>query len=115
MLGVSKTEGMTGALAPEMWQGSDQDRLKTIEYVIQDAKLTVDLAQEIDKQNGLFGWTTKRGKPKWIKLGELLSCKEALEIPEPDVSWMANPKKREDMYKWLEDKDEDKENTLLHT
>jgi hypothetical protein len=102
MLRSDKTEGMSGALAPQMWQGSKDDRLKTIEYVIQDAKLTVDLAKAIDVQSGLFGWITQRGRPKWIRLGELLSCKDSLLIPEPDTSWMSNPKKREEMYQWMQ-------------
>lgn len=101
MLKSDKTEGMTGALAPEMWQGSDADRLKTIEYVIQDAKLTVDLALEIEKQKGLFGWITKKGRPKWVRLGELVSCKEASEFVEVDTSWMSRPIKREGFYEWL--------------
>ena len=102
MLKTQKTEGMSGAQAPVMWQGGDVDRLKVLEYVIQDAKLTLDIAKEINNRSGLIGWITKKGLGKLMykKMGKLLTCKEALSLPEPDTSWMTHPILREQFYMW---------------
>ena len=47
----AKTEGMSGATAPEMW--TDGKRQEVIDYCIQDTKLTLDLANACQADHGL--------------------------------------------------------------
>ena len=94
-----KTEGMSGALAPIMWKGTDEDRKKVIEYVIQDAKTTYEVYKAIEEHK-YIKWTSKSGKPQFMPIPKWLTVKECLSLPLPDTSWMTNPMKREDMYSW---------------
>ena len=63
-LGVGdKTEGMSGALAPEMWQETIEDQECVLQYVEQDARLTAQVARVLTiADDGLY-WITKAGQP----------------------------------------------------
>lgn len=99
-MGLSgKTEGMHGDLAPVMWRMSTEDRYKVLEYVGQDTKLVVDLAEIVEKKHGML-WTSKSGKPVYCPVPKLLTVKECLSLPKVDTSWMTNPKSREDYFAW---------------
>jgi len=111
-----KTEGIHGDLAPLMWQGRQdllppelagmnlvQLRSKTLEYVGQDARTTLELAEVVEKQ-GYLKWVSKSGKTNIFFLNKpdgWLSVEKALELPEPDQSWMSNPKKRSEFLEWI--------------
>ena len=56
----AKTEGMSGATAPEMW--TDGKRQEVIDYCIQDTKLTLDLANACQADHGLI-WIADQAKP----------------------------------------------------
>lgn len=122
-----KTEGMHGDLAPILWSGwpdwaGDEIRARVeslgvepgtkeaqalcLEYVGQDAKLTADVYEAILETRRVY-WTTRRGtmsrypwQPAVIN-GRLLTVKEALGLPEPDTSWMTEPRTRADWLTWL--------------
>ena len=128
-LGVGgKTEGMHGDLAPFIWSGNleaatDEQREQIsalsvepgtrkaqdlcLEYVGQDAKLTADVYKALLDQRYVY-WTTQRGTQSrypWTpetKDGRLLTVNESLLIPEPDTSWMSNPRTRADLLKWTQ-------------
>jgi len=94
-----KTEGMHGDLAPQMWANSLEDRNKVLEYVKQDAKTTFEVYAESSKCKAIT-WISKSGKLQYISIPFWKSVIECLEIPLPDVSWMAKPLLRADFLEW---------------
>jgi len=99
-MGLSgKEEGLSGALAPRLWaEGRQQD---VINYVIQDVETTLDLAL-ICEQRRQLRWTTRRGTIGELKLPKgWLSVRNAMNLPEPDTSWMTNPWSRKKFLDWL--------------
>jgi hypothetical protein len=95
-----KTEGMQGSLAPVMWAKSLDDRLKVLEYVGQDARTTLEIAEATENQSG-FKWISKSGKAQTFRLTEWMPVKDCIaSIAKPDNAWMTNPKSREDFMAW---------------
>lgn len=97
-----KTEGMSGAKAVEMWEtGNLDEQRQVIEYVRQDARVTLDIIQTIE-QRGAISWPTKAGRLSHHKLERgLLSVRECLALPLPDTSWMTDPWPREKFSGWI--------------
>ena len=94
-----KPEGMSGILAPGMW--AEGKRQEVLDYVAQDVRTTLDLAAACEKQ-GSFRWITRRGSVKRMPLPEgWLDVGAALELPEPDTSWMSTPWPRSKFTGWL--------------
>ena len=94
-----KTEGMSGVLAPELWERGQYDRV--LQYVEQDARCTLKLA-EAGERSGRLRWLSRRGGTRDMALPKgWLSVDEALKLPLPDTSWMSNPIKRESFTDWL--------------
>ena len=126
-LGVTgKLEGMHGSLAPLMWnaefpilspndaaeisamglsRGSREAQDLCIEYVVQDAKATYDVYKSLVVK-GAFYWTTRSGhrsKYPWVprkKYNRILTCEEANTTPEPNTSWMDEPRSRSEYVGW---------------
>jgi len=94
-----KTPGMTGADAPRYWA---QERYEEVpEYLAQDVRTTVDVAQACEERGALL-WTSQRGNPQGIDLPSgWLPVLEALKLAEAETSWMTNPPKRNDFTAWL--------------
>lgn len=103
-LGVGgKLQGMSGSLAPDLWeQGRDRQDL-VLKYVRQDALLTAKVLLAIYRR-GWFQWRARSGNIQQAALpmvsGRLMTVCEALKLPEPDVSWMDSPMTRESFYLW---------------
>lgn len=95
---AGKTEGMSGAKAPELWQAGEYD--KVLEYVGQDVITTLHVAQTVARQKG-FDWRAKSGRMNSIRLKQWLTVSEALALPEPDTSWMSQPWPRSKFTEWL--------------
>lgn len=93
-----KPEGMHGDLAPVMWANGQYQEV--IDYVIQDSRTTLDVANLTTKMRALM-WTTKKGYRSSIRINEWKPVKECFAIPEPDTSWMTKPMKRKDLASWL--------------
>lgn len=94
-----KLAGMCGALAPQAWAAGEHR--KVIDYCVQDVRATLELAMEGDRQRE-FRWMTQQGKLRKIPLpAGWQSVDEALRLPGPDVSWMADPSRRDDFTRWL--------------
>lgn len=100
---AGKTKGMHGALAPAMWAQGEQN--KVLEYVKQDVITTTEVYEAIVEMGHLV-WTSKKGRLNtWSpKSGRLLTVSEALELPEPNTSWMDRPFTREKFCGWALDK-----------
>jgi len=73
-------------------------------YVAQDAKLTADVYRAVCEGKRL-PWIARSGRPNaWYPTmsdSRLLTVNEALEIPEPDTSWMSRPRLRSDVMSWI--------------
>jgi len=119
---TGKIAGMRGEIAPSMWSGVDDTELaKSLEaqtdlkpgsieaqemvlkYVQQDA---VTATEVIEKANriGHVTWVSRSGKKNrwWLPTPALLSVAECLALPEPDTSWMSEPRTRDEYAGWLE-------------
>jgi len=92
-----KTEGMDGALAPDLWARGERD--KVLEYVRQDARTTLDVALAVEEEKALY-WTSSYGNLKTWYTDRWLTVQEAMALPFPDVSWMDNPWPRSKFYNW---------------
>lgn len=93
-----KTDGMDGVKAPEMWNRGEYG--KVLEYVVQDVRTTLDVAQAVEDDGWLY-WTSKSGRPQAIKIERWLSVVESMELPLPDTSWMDEPWDRSKFVGWL--------------
>ncbi len=94
-----KTEGMSGEMAPILWQQGQYDQV--LGYVAQDAQVTLDLGLIVD-QCRTIRWKSNTGNPQYVQLPKgWLPVSEALKMPEPDISWMKNPVRRRDYLTWI--------------
>lgn len=99
-MGLSgKTEGMSGALAPQLWAEGKFDEV--LAYVAQDARTTLEVALAIEQRRGLT-WIAKSGKRNSLPIERLLTVVEALQLPEPDTAWMKEPMPRSRFTGWME-------------
>ena len=118
-LGVEgKTEGMSGALAPQMWRQGWQEQAKVLRYVCQDARATVDVYNALVTQRVLH-WTTRAGRrtrspwaPTFVTADgptallsvpyRLPTVREVTQYCEPaDTSWMSfQPTPLDAYYGW---------------
>ncbi len=99
-LGIpGKPPGMSGLLAPQLWaKGRYQDVLN---YVIQDVHIILQVASKCDASRR-FEWITRRGSLSSMDLPRgWLTVRDALRLPEPDISWMNSPIPRCEFNQWL--------------
>jgi RNase_H superfamily len=94
-----KPPGMSGIKAPALWV---QGRFKEVlDYVAQDVRTAMQLAQMCEHRKKLE-WITRKGTKSSMPLPKgWLTVKEALKLPEPDTSWMSDPLPRSDFTAWL--------------
>ncbi|MGQ9780186.1 MAG: ribonuclease H-like domain-containing protein [Bacillota bacterium] len=84
----SVLKGMTGAMAPELWSRGEYEAV--LAYLKQDTLMTLRLAQSV-LATKIIRWTSNRGTPQEVFVPRLLSVRDCLKLPEPDVSWMNFP------------------------
>jgi hypothetical protein len=94
-----KPPGMSGIKAPQLWaQGRFQE---VLDYVSQDVRTAIAIAQAAEKRRQ-FHWITRKGTKSTMALPKgWLSVREALQLPEPDTSWMTRPLKRQQFMGWM--------------
>jgi hypothetical protein len=99
-LGIpGKAEGISGHDAPALWAAGEHDRV--LEYNMQDARLTLTVAEEAERRGRLL-WVTRRGKVRDMPLPRGWCCVgEACRIPLPDTSWMDDPPSRNRCMTWV--------------
>lgn len=98
-LGLSgKVEGMSGALAPQLWADGKYEQV--LEYVAQDVRTTLEVALAVEKRGG-FSWIAKSGRRNSLDIKRWLTVKECLKLPESDNSWMSDPIPRERFTSWM--------------
>ena len=93
-----KMEGMSGELAPKLWQAGQYEQV--LKYVAQDATITLALASAVSSRKYL-AWTSNAGRPQRVSLPQgWLAVQQALQLPLPDSSWMNRPAKRSEYLAW---------------
>lgn len=94
-----KPAGISGQLAPRLWiQGRYQE---VIDYVAQDVRIALQIANACETTRS-FKWSTRRGTTGFMPLESgWLSVRDAMQLPEPDTSWMSNPLTRQNFTSWL--------------
>ncbi len=94
-----KTAGVSGSDAPAMW--ADGRHAEVIQYNVQDAMLTLAVAQEAERRRELV-WITRRGTLGRMPLvNGWLNVSEAHGLPVPDTSWMPDPPRRAKFTSWF--------------
>ena len=94
-----KTPGVTGCQAPILWAGGRH--AETIEYNVRDARTTLDVAAASESRRALR-WVTRKGRISELPLPEgWLDVKHARLLAQPDTSWMTEPPRREDYFRWF--------------
>jgi hypothetical protein len=98
-IGVSKPDNVDGSVAPQLWK--DGDCQTVLDYVAQDCRLTLDVAESSEKAKKI-GWITGRGTKSYFDLPVgWLTVEEASKFPLPDTSWMDKPWPRSKFSGWL--------------
>lgn len=93
-----KVEGMDGAKAPALWQAGEYQ--KVLDYVAQDVRTTLAIAETVYRQKG-FDWRAKSRRMNSIRINDWKTVKGCLKLPLPDTSWMANPMSRSQFTEWM--------------
>lgn len=93
-----KTEGMDGSKAPQLWAEGRYDEV--LRYVAQDVRATLEVALTVEQRKDLC-WIARSGKPNFVAIPRWLTVFEALQLPEPDTSWMDSPIPREQFTEWV--------------
>ncbi len=90
-----------GSNAPRLW--AEGKREEVLAYVAKDVEVTLSVFEAIRKRGGEIRWISKSDKLcSWRpKSGRLLTVREAMKLPEPDVEWMSNYWGREKFTGWL--------------
>lgn len=97
---AGKPPGMSGVKAPGLWaQGFFKD---VLDYVAQDVRTTLQIAEASEKR-GRLEWITRKGTKSSMPLPNgWITVKEAMRLTPPDTSWMSAPIPRRDFTAWLE-------------
>lgn len=81
-----KSTDVAQHLAPQLW--ADGKTEEVLDYVSQDVRATLELAQACEKKRALR-WITRKGSIKDVKLSSgWLTVEAAMRLPKPDTSWM---------------------------
>lgn len=98
-IGMSKPANVDGSIASQLWK--DGDYQTVLDYVAQDCRLTLNVAETSEKSKRI-SWITGRGTTSYFELPVgWLTVKEASKLPLPDTSWMDNPWPRSKFTSWL--------------
>jgi hypothetical protein len=96
---TGKTEGVSGAKAPHLWAQGEYETV--LQYVEQDVRTTLEVALEVERRRGLT-WISKSGRRNALPLQKWLTVAEALQLPEPNTSWMSDPLPRAKFTSWMD-------------
>lgn len=92
-----KPKGMSGSLIPRLWaKGKHKEVLN---YLNRDVQAILAIAQTVDETNAL-SWISSKGDKRQEDIYGWLVSKEAIELPEPDTSWMDGPWPRSRFAGW---------------
>ena len=98
-IGLSKPEGIDGSVAPQLWKDGEHQRV--LDYVAEDCKLTLVIAQKSETSRS-FRWITRKGSTARLDIPSGWLCvQDAMKLPLPDTSWMDHPWPRSKFTHWL--------------
>jgi len=84
---------MSGIKAPQLWAAGRHKEV--LEYVAQDVRTAIAIARAAE-QRRRFEWITRKGTKRTMALPSgWFTVREASQLPEPDISWMTRPLKRQ--------------------
>jgi hypothetical protein len=96
---AGKLGGLSGWQAPKLWAAGDHQ--KVLDYVAQDVRVAWQLAQAAETKQA-FSWKTQKGTVSSFPLKRgWLAVRDAMQLAEPDTSWMSNPIPRAQFIGWL--------------
>jgi hypothetical protein len=95
---AGKPAGMDGAKAPVLW--AEGKRQQVIDYCVADVCTTLEIALRAQRLGGVQ-WVSGSGKQVTVDFERWLTATEALDLPEPDVSWMTTPRTRKGSTEWM--------------
>ena len=94
-----KLTGIEGSEVPLLW--AEGRHAEVLDYNTQDANATLELAR-LCEDGGAMKWVTRRGTLSRMPLSKgWLAVRDARLLPEPDTSWMTQPPKRQDFFRWF--------------
>jgi hypothetical protein len=88
---------MSGKSAPLLWRNKEFYAVK--KYLKYDVTQPLKLAYHLERTETI-NWIAKSGRPNTLRT-KMLTVKDAMKLPEPDTSWMKDPKPRMDFVKWI--------------
>jgi hypothetical protein len=95
-----KTAGMSGALAPQYW--AEGQRSEVLDYVAQDTRATLGVAQAVENQKVLKWFSTSGSIQRVPFPNGWLTVQGALKLPQPIVRGLSNPLSRHHFTDWTE-------------
>lgn len=97
-MGIAQKKLMSGDRAPIEWQAGNTQLV--LDYVAGDCTLTNQVAAAIEKA-GQVQWRTKKGTLSTERMPRLRQVKDVMRDPEPDQSWMSEPKPMSSYWAWM--------------
>ncbi|QDU42096.1 hypothetical protein Mal52_05510 [Symmachiella dynata] len=99
-MGLSgKSSSVPQNLSPQFW--ADRKFNEVFDYVSQDVRTTLELARACEKKR-VFRWVTRKGSVRDMRFASgWMNVESAMSLPEPDTSWMDNPKPRSKFMDWM--------------
>jgi hypothetical protein len=95
-----KPAGMSGEKAPMLWAKGEFKVV--LEYVAQDVRVALGIAQAAE-QRGRLEWITRKGTKSSLPLPNgWIAVNEALRLKLPDTAWMSTPIPRRDFTAWFD-------------
>jgi hypothetical protein len=95
-----KAEEMSGAVAPQFW--AEGKRAQVLEYVAQDVRTTLALAEMCESER-LLCWVTRSGRKRQMALPRgWFPVRAAQKLPQPITFWMTAQWPREKFAGWLQ-------------
>lgn len=97
-LGIATKKLMHGADAPVQWRAGNHQAV--CDYVLGDARMTVEIASAINRKRQI-AWVTQKGTISTVPVSRLRTVAECLRDPMPDQSWMSTPIRQEKFAGWM--------------
>lgn len=80
------------------WHTNPDDAIDTARAFLRSL---LNLWDAVEVNGNVVQWLAKSGKAMTLNLGYWRSVAEAVELPQPDVTWMDKPMPRSDFLKWV--------------
>lgn len=89
---------MTGARAPQLWAQGEYNAV--LSYLREDVMPLLELTR-IVYESKQIRWTSNQGRPNAVRVPQLYTVRECFQLPEPNTSWMQDPKSRAQFVEWM--------------